>query len=227
VVFASTSDVYGKGPAVPFREADDLVLGSPQSSRWAYAVSKMYDEHLCFAYAERYGVRSTIIRYFGGYGPNQHPSWWGGPQSVFMEAVLAGKPLEIHGDGLQTRSFTYVDDLVKGTILAMESDNSWGEIFNIGDTREITIVELAEMIWRLMKKEGKPPMTFVPYTTFHGGRYEDVRRRFPDITKARDMLGFVPTVKLEDGLKTTIEWRMQIAREKIAGDPSGERELLH
>jgi UDP-glucose 4-epimerase len=108
----------------------------------------------------------------------------------------------------------------------MESDNSWGEIFNIGDTREISIVELAEMIWRLMKKEGKPLMTFVPYTTFHGGRYEDVRRRIPDITKARDMLGFVPTVKLEDGLKTTIEWRMQIAREKIAGDPSGEHELL-
>ncbi len=210
VVFASTSDVYGKNPGVPFREIDDLVLGESGIARWAYAASKIYDEHLCFAYAEKHKTRVTIVRYFGGYGPNQHATWWGGPQSVFIDAILNGKPIDIHGDGLQTRSFTYVDDLVAGTVLAMESGKSDGEIFNIGDTRELTIIQLAELIWKLMRGAGAPPMNFIPYTTFFGGKYEDVRRRIPDITKAERMLGFAPTMSLEEGLKITIDWQTSI-----------------
>ncbi|HCV43883.1 MAG TPA: nucleoside-diphosphate sugar epimerase [Bacteroidetes bacterium] len=210
VMFASTSDVYGKNSEVPFKETDSLVLGESGVARWAYAVSKIYDEHLCFAHTEKYKTRVAIVRYFGGYGRNQHTTWWGGPQSVFIDAVLKGKPIEIHGDGLQTRSFTYVDDLVAGTVLTMESDKSDGEIFNIGDTREITIVELAEMIWRLMKGEGRPPLQFVPYSTFFGGKYEDVRRRIPEISKAKNLLGFAPTMELEEGLKIAIDWQTKL-----------------
>jgi UDP-glucose 4-epimerase len=210
VVFASTSDVYGKNSDVPFSETQNLVLGESGIARWAYAVSKIYDEHLCFAHIEKYKTRVAIMRYFGGYGPNQHTTWWGGPQSVFIDAILNGKPIEIHGDGLQTRSFSYVDDLVAGTMLAMENDKADGEIFNIGDTREITIIQLAELIWKLMKHEGSPPLNFIPYSTFFGGKYEDVRRRIPDIRKAGRVLGFAPTIQLEAGLKIAIDWQTSI-----------------
>jgi UDP-glucose 4-epimerase len=207
VLLASTSDVYGKNPDVPFKETDNLVIGESGIARWAYAISKLYDEHLCFAYAEKYKIRMTIARYFGGYGPNQHMTWWGGPQSVFIDAVQNGKQMEIHGDGLQTRSFTSVDDMVEGTILMIESDKVDGEIINIGDTREITIIHLAEMIWSLMGGKGAAPLKFVPYQSFAGGKYEDVRRRIPDITKAKRLLGFQPKVVLEEGLKTAIDWQ--------------------
>ncbi len=207
VVFASTSDVYGKNPEVPFKETDNLVLGESGIARWAYAASKIYDEHLCFAHKEKHHTRITIVRYFGGYGPNQHMTWWGGPQSVFIDAILNDKPIDIHGDGLQTRSFTYVDDLVAGTVLTMESDAADGEIFNLGDTREVTIVGLAEIIWKLMKGEGPVSLKFIPYSSFFGGKYEDVRRRIPDITKAKEVLGFEPTMRLEEGLKIAIDWQ--------------------
>ena len=220
VVFASTSDVYGKNPDVPFKEEDNLVLGESGVARWAYAASKIYDEHLCFAHIEKFKTRITIVRYFGGYGPNQHTTWWGGPQSVFIDAILNDKPIEIHGDGLQTRSFTYVDDLVAGTILAMESDRSDGEIFNIGDTRELTIIGLAEMIWKLMKGDGSPPLKFIPYSSFYGGKYEDVRRRIPETRKAKEVLGFETTVRLEDGLKRAIDWQTGLWQSERAATTS-------
>lgn len=207
VVLASTSDVYGKNPNIPFKETDNLVIGESGIARWAYAVSKLYDEHMCFAYAEKYGLRFTIARFFGGYGRNQHMTWWGGPQSVFIDAILNGEPIDIHGDGLQTRSFTYVDDLVQGVTLLMESDDADGEIFNVGATREIAIIDLARLIWALMDGKGEPPLKFIPYKQFFGGKYEDVRRRIPDIQKARRILGFEPTVDLEEGLPRAIEWQ--------------------
>jgi nucleoside-diphosphate-sugar epimerase len=212
LVFASTSDVYGKNPTLPFKETDNLVLGNSGVARWAYAVSKVYDEHLCFAHIEKYKTRLTILRYFGGYGPNQNTSWWGGPQSVFIGAILAGQPMEIHGDGLQTRSFTYIDDLVDGTLRAMENKNANGEIFNLGDTREITILHLSELIWKLMKGDRPIERKFVPYATFFGGKYEDVRRRVPDIAKAKERLGFEPKMNLEKGLRIAIAWQTQISK---------------
>ena len=129
---------------------------------------------------------------------------------MFIDAILNGKPIEIHGDGLQTRSFTYVDDLVAGTILAMENDKADGEIFNLGDTREMTIIQLSEIIWKLMKGEGSAPLNFIPYSTFFGGKYEDVRRRIPDITKAERVLRFAPSMQLEAGLKIAIDWQTRI-----------------
>src|SRR5919108_349397 len=172
-VVASTSDVYGRNPKLPFREDDDSVLGSSKVARWSYAVSKLFDEHLAFAYQESCGFPVTVLRFFGSYGPRHHLSWWGGPQAVFIDAVLNGREIPIHGDGLQTRTFTYVSDTVEGIYAAIVKPEANGEIFNIGSTHEITILELAETIKRLSKTPGALKLKFVPYESFVGGKYED------------------------------------------------------
>ncbi|MFX0137039.1 MAG: GDP-mannose 4,6-dehydratase [Candidatus Hodarchaeota archaeon] len=204
-VIASTSDVYGKNPHIPFKEDGDLVIGNPMVKRWSYAVSKMFDEQLCFAYRDKYGVPIVIMRYFGSYGPNQNLTWWGGPQSVFISAALNNKPLEIHGDGQQTRSFTYVSDTIDGTLRCIEDEKAIGEVFNIGNNKEITIIDLARLVWRLVCGQSEVKLNFVPYSNF--GKYEDVRRRIPDISKAKKLLQFEPKVELEEGLIKTIEWQ--------------------
>ncbi len=207
-VLASTSDVYGRNPEVPFsEERSDLVLGSPKSARWAYAVSKAFDEHLGFAYQEEYGLPVTLLRFFGSYGPRHHLSWWGGPQPVFIDAILKGEPVTIHGDGKQTRTFTYVDDTIEGICRSMMLDEANGEVFNIGGAEEVSILELANVIWELCAT-GKPlEIEFVPYQSFTGQRYDDVRRRVPDVEFAHQKLGFLATTPLVEGLKRTIAWQ--------------------
>jgi UDP-glucose 4-epimerase len=207
VVFASTSDVYGKNPNLPFAETHDLYLGETNVKRWAYASSKIMDEHFCFAYQQEYGVPVTILRFFGGYGPGQNRTWWGGPQSVFIDAALKDQPMEIHGDGLQTRSFTYVDDTVDGIVQAMFSKEAVGEMFNLGNVREVSILELAKLVWRLAGR-GDAKINFISYQTF--GKYDDVRNRVPDIGKAREFLGFEPKIDLVEGLSRTIEWQRAV-----------------
>src|SRR3990172_5165645 len=207
VVLASTSDVYGKNPCVPFAETHDLYMGESNVKRWAYAVSKILDEHFSLAYQEKYGIPVTILRFFGGYGPGQNITWLGGPQSVFINAALTDQPMEIHGDGLQTRSFTYIDDTVDGIIRAMFAEKSAGEIFNLGNTKEIAILDLARLVWKLAGK-GEPKLKFISYQAF--GKYEDVRNRIPDITKARTLLGFEPKIDLIEGLMKTIAWQKKI-----------------
>ncbi|RLD07229.1 MAG: nucleoside-diphosphate sugar epimerase [Chloroflexi bacterium] len=208
VVAASTSDVYGKNRDLPFREDSDLVIGAPDVKRWAYAISKMFDEQLFFGYHERYGIDIVMLRFFGGYGPNQNLTWWGGPQSVFIEKALENKEIPLHGDGQQTRSFTYISDHVNGIVRTIEMPEANNLVFNIGNTYEITIEDLAKLIWRLVRGEDdKPKIKLIPYETF--GKYEDVRRRIPDITRAREILGFKPKVDLEEGLKKTIAWQIE------------------
>ena len=213
IVAASTSDVYGKNPDVPFTEDSNLVMGNPDVKRWSYAISKMFEEQLLFAYRERFGVPVVALRFFGGYGPHQNLSWWGGPQSVFINAALDGTALEIHGDGSQTRSFTYISDHVDGIIRCVEMEAANNAVFNLGNTREIGILELAKLIWRLVRPNEPPRIMLKPYAAF--GKYEDVMRRIPDITRARTLLGFDPKVDLEAGLKTTIDW--QILRRRQLG----------
>lgn len=214
VVAASTSDVYGKNPDVPFSENSNLVMGNPDVKRWAYAISKMFEEQMMFAYQEKYGIPVVALRFFGGYGPNQNLSWWGGPQSVFINKALDNEEIEVHGDGKQTRSFTFISDHVDGIARTVEMDAANNLVFNLGNTREISIGDLATLIWRLVRGEGDAPkVKLVPYATF--GKYEDVMRRIPDITRARTLLGFEPQVDLEDGLRKTITW--QIARRKQLG----------
>lgn len=208
-VLASTSDVYGKNPKIPFTEESDLVLGPSTVARWGYAVSKLYDEHLTLSFADAYGIPINIVRIFGSYGPRHNLTWWGGPQSVFIGSVFRGEEIPIHGDGKQTRSFTYVSDTVSGILAVIEKGAS-GEVFNIGSNHEISIVELARLIHRLSGSKVPLKLKFIPYNDIGGRRYEDVRRRVPDTTKANQLLGFQAQVSLEDGLKRTIEWQKNI-----------------
>jgi UDP-glucose 4-epimerase len=207
VVVASTSDVYGKNLHLPFDESSDSVIGPSTIPRWGYAVSKLFEEHLALAYQDAYGFPVSLARFFGSYGPRHHLSWWGGPQSVFISAVLKDEEVEIHGDGLQTRSFCYVSDTVDGLVRMIESDKANGEIFNIGSVQEIAIKDLAYLIKKLSCTPGELKARFVPYKNF--GNYEDVRRRIPDIGKARKLLGFQPQILLEEGLQRTIAWQRE------------------
>ena len=140
VIVTSTSDVYGDGTP-PYREDGQLVIGPPTSKRWAYAVSKMYDEHHALALADERDLKVTILRLFNVYGPRNHLTWWGGPTVTFIESLLNGEAVEIHGDGLQTRSFTYVEDTVDGFMRALQTPESRGEVVNVGSTDALSIRE--------------------------------------------------------------------------------------
>ena len=210
VFLASTSDVYGKNPNLPFREESDLLIGTSTVARWSYAISKLYGEHLAFAYQEQYEIPVVILRIFGSYGPRQHLSWWGGPQSVFISQILNDQEITIHGDGKQIRTFTYVNDTINGFVSAVEKDEANGQIFNIGSTYEISIMDLAKLMHRLCNTTNHLKLKFVPYSSFYGGRYEDVKRRLPDISKAKRILGFEPKISLERGLTITIKWQKKV-----------------
>jgi len=210
IIFASTSDVYGKNPQIPFHENSDLVMGPTTTKRWAYALSKIYGEQYIIANHDEFDLTYTITRFFGSYGPHQNLTWWGGPQSVFIEKAIRKEPIEIHGDGNQTRTFTFVDDTVSALILCIENEKSNNEIFNTGSkaNAEISIKNLAILIWQLINgKDSEPLLNFIPYTQF--GNYEDVMRRVPDISKLCSYFNFQPSWDLEEGLKVAIEWQKQ------------------
>lgn len=210
-VLASTSDVYGRNPNLPFNEeSSDSVIGSSKSPRWAYAVSKLFDEHLALAYQDSYGFPVTLLRFFGSYGPNQPLSWWGGPPPVFINAVLKDLEIPIHGDGSQTRSFTYVSDTVAGIYAATMNDKANGEIINIGNNEEITILGLAEKVHEVYAGPNDLKVKLVPYESFSGKQYQDVMRRVPDNTLCRELLGVTPQVSLAEGLAKTIEWQKAV-----------------
>ena len=209
LVFTSTSDVYGNGTP-PYSEDGELVIGPPTTKRWAYAVSKMYDEHYGFALADERGLKITILRLFNAYGPRNHLSWWGGPVVTFVEALLDGEPMEIHGDGRQTRTFTHVRDIAKGIVAALERPDSRGEVINLGGTETVTILELAHLV---QSEVGLPPEPlrahFLPYESLPG-KYQDVRHRTPDTAKAQRLLGFEAGITLAEGLRETVEWHQDL-----------------
>jgi len=206
MVLASTSDCYGRNPEVPFSEESASVIGSPHVRRWSYAISKMFEEQALLAFRERHKLEAVILRLFGGYGPRQNMTWWGGPQSVFIAAALKGEELEVHGTGRQTRSFTYVSDMVEGFLRAVDVRAADGEMLNIGADREIAIEDLAAMVWGMVRDDA-PRIKKIPLATF--GRYEDVERRIPDNSRAARVLGYRPSVRLEEGLPRTIAWQRE------------------
>ena len=211
LIFASTSDVYGKNPDVPFSETSNLVLGPTTIKRWAYAISKIYGEQYIIASHEEYGLDYTIARFFGAYGPNQNLTWWGGPQSVFISKALLKEEMEIHGDGRQTRTFTYIEDTINAIARFISDSRSDNQIFNVGSTHkcEISVLDLAKLIWEQINGDKiKPMLKFVPYTDF--GKYEDVMVRVPDISKIKEFFNFEPVWSLEEGLKETIAWQRKI-----------------
>ncbi|MBI2116610.1 MAG: GDP-mannose 4,6-dehydratase [candidate division NC10 bacterium] len=203
LVLASTSEIYGKASHVPFREDDDRVLGSTAVARWSYSMSKAVDEHFAFAYAAK-GLPVSIVRYFNSYGPRLDERGYGSVVANFIRQALRGDSITVHGDGKQTRCFTYIEDAVAGTLLAGEVKEALGEAFNIGSTRESSILDLAKAIKRLTRS--KSPIEFVAYEAYYGEGFEDTRRRVPSVDKAKRLLGFTAKVDLEAGLKKTIAW---------------------
>ena len=212
-VLASTSDVYGRNPDLPFREDGNCVIGPSTVARWAYGVSKLCDEHMAFAYNHEYKIPVTILRFFGSYGERQYLSWWGGPQGVFLEAISKGEPIEVHGDGSQTRCFTHIDDMTEATARAIERDEANGEIINIGNDEEISILGLATLMHELSPVGGEPNIKLKPYASFDRD-YQDVMRRIPDLTKQREILGFTPQISLEEGTRRLWDWYSKLERDE-------------
>ncbi|HEY3317926.1 MAG TPA: NAD-dependent epimerase/dehydratase family protein [Coriobacteriia bacterium] len=209
VRLASTSDVYGMSPEPTLSEDGQLVMGPPTVKRWSYAISKLFDEQLALAYAEEDGLDVAVLRFFNSYGPRHHRSWWGGPQSVFIDAALGGGKLTVHGDGSQRRCFTYASDLVEGIALAVEAEDLTGEVLNIGNPREeVSIRQLAEEVCDLTGRDPQEAVEYVPHEGLFG-RYQEVQRRVPDISRMRERFGYAPGVTLRDGLSRTIEWHRE------------------
>ncbi len=203
VVVASTSEVYGKGIAFPFREDADLVLGPPDKTRWGYAASKLIDEFLALAYWKERQVPVIVVRFFNTVGPRQSDRY-GMVIPNFVRRALAGEPLTVHGDGAQTRSFTWVGDVVSALIALVNEPRSVGQVFNIGNGAEVSIRELAEKITTMTDSDSC--IQFVPYHEVFGHSFEDMQRRVPDISKIQRLVGFKPQVQLDEILERVIEY---------------------
>ena len=202
VVIFSTSEVYGKSTAVPFREDADLVMGSTFKRRWAYACSKAIDEFLALAYWRERGLPVMIARLFNTVGPRQ-TGQYGMVIPNFVQQALSGKPIRVFGDGQQTRSFTYVGDVVRALIELAGEPRAVGQVFNIGNPEEISMLELAARVKRLTGSASE--IQLVPYDEAYGPGFEDMRRRVPDIGKIRDYIGYQPTVGLDEILARVVE----------------------
>ncbi len=206
VLIASTSEVYGKTTKVPMSEDDERVLGSTKVHRWGYSTAKALDEHLAFAYAS-HGLPVSVVRYFNSFGPRIDPRGYGSVVASFISQALAGKPITMHGDGSQTRCFTYVDDTARGTFLAGFTEAAEGVAINIGNPVETSIRELAERVQALVGSTAG--IDSISYEQYYGPGFEDTKRRVPDARRAKALLGWEPTVDLGTGLARTLEWWKQ------------------
>jgi len=208
VVVASTSEVYGKSVDLPFREDADLVMGSTSKHRWAYACSKAIDEFLALAYWKEKRLPVIIVRFFNTVGPRQ-TGRYGMVIPNFVRQALAGEPITVYGDGTQSRSFTYVGDVVRGLIALVRQPAAIGQVFNIGNTEEISIGDLAVRI-KAMTGSSSPIVT-IPYDRAYEAGFEDMPRRVPDLTKIRKLVGYEPTVQLDEILRTVIAYEQKRA----------------
>lgn len=203
VVVASTSEVYGKSTDVPFREDADLVMGATVKHRWAYACSKAIDEFLALAYWKERKLPVIVIRLFNTVGPRQ-TGQYGMVIPNFVRQALAGQPITVFGDGTQQRSFTYVGDVVRGLVALVREPKAVGEVFNIGNGEEVSIRELAEKV--KAKTGSASPIVTIPYDQAYEAGFEDMPRRVPDITKINALVGYEPTVHLDEILDKVIDY---------------------
>lgn len=204
VVVASTSEVYGKGVRVPFREDDDRLMGPTTRSRWAYAESKAVDEFLSLAYHHQFGLPVIITRFFNTVGPRQ-TGRYGMVVPRFVRHALKGEPLQVYGDGQQSRCFGDVTDVVRAVADLAEHPGAIGQVFNVGNTEEITIRALAERVVDLTGS--KSDIQMVPYEEAYGPGFEDMQRRVPSIEKLNRLTGYKPRCTLEDTLHRVIEYQ--------------------
>ncbi|HJX93004.1 MAG TPA: GDP-mannose 4,6-dehydratase [Pyrinomonadaceae bacterium] len=204
VLVASTSEVYGLSTDVPFREDGNLVMGATTKGRWSYACSKAIDEFLALAYWREKKLPTIVVRLFNTVGPRQ-TGQYGMVIPTFVKQALAGRPITVYGDGKQTRCFGYVGDVVGALIKLMDHKDAVGNVFNIGSTVEISILQLAQRIKELTKSDSE--IVFVPYDEAYEEGFEDMPRRIPDISKVRDLVGFEPKMSLDGILQSVIDFQ--------------------
>ncbi len=202
VILASTSEVYGKSTDVPFHEDADLVLGPTPKHRWAYACSKAIDEFLALAYWKERKLPVVIVRFFNTVGPRQ-TGRYGMVIPNFVRQALAGQPITVHGDGTQTRSFCHVRDVVGALLRLMDEPRAVGEVFNVGNSQEISIMALAERV-RALTASGSPIVT-IPYDQAYESGFEDMPRRVPDLSKIHGLIGYEPRTDLDAILADVID----------------------
>ena len=202
VFIASTSEVYGKSADVPFREAADLVLGPSAKHRWAYACSKLIDEFLALAYWKEKKLPVVIVRLFNTVGPRQ-TGQYGMVLPTFVRQALAGHPITVFGDGTQSRSFTYVGDVIDALVRLATNPRAVGEVFNIGNMGEVSIGDLAVRVKELAGSCS--PIHYIPYDQAYEAGFEDMPRRVPDISKIRNFVGYEPKLQLDDIIRSVIE----------------------
>jgi UDP-glucose 4-epimerase len=203
VLIASTSEVYGKGVKVPFREEDDCLIGPTTHSRWAYAVSKQVDEFLGLAYQHQFGLPVVVMRFFNTVGPRQ-TGQYGMVVPRFVRQALRGQAITVYGDGQQSRCFGDVDDVVGAITGLAEHSAAVGQVFNIGNTEEITIRALAEHVIALTGSAST--IQYVPYDEAYAPGFEDMQRRVPSLEKINRLTGYKPRHSLDDILKRVIAY---------------------
>jgi UDP-glucose 4-epimerase len=208
VLIASSSEVYGKSESIPFREEDDLVLGSTSLSRWSYACSKAIDEFLGQAYYQQHGLGVVIARFFNTIGPRQ-TGRYGMVVPRFVQWALANEPLCIYGTGAQRRCFCYVGDVVEAIIGLMKCEEAVGKVFNVGTGEEISIEALADKVIALTGSRSKK--RFVPYEVAYGRPIEDMMRRLPGTERIQQMIGWKPRTDLNETLRIIIEDHRRMA----------------
>ena len=214
VLVASTSEVYGKSESLPYREDANLVLGPPDKTRWGYATSKLLDEFLALGYARQHSLPVTVVRLFNTVGPRQSDRY-GMVLPNFVRWALANEPIVVHGQGTQTRSFTWVGDVVWAMTTLINEPRAAGEVFNIGNGEEIAIRDLAR---RVCERTGSSSaLQYMEYEQAFDCNFEDMPRRVPDISKLRRLIGYEPRVQLNAIIDSVIEyWSRQAGVELVA-----------
>lgn len=217
VLVTSTSEVYGKSPAVALAEDTDRVVGSPLTTRWSYAEAKALDETLTYLYWHDRAMATVIVRLFNVAGPRQ-TGRYGMVLPRFVDQALRNEPLTVFGDGQQTRCFCHVTDAADALAVLIDRPAAYGKVFNIGRPDEVTIKDLADRVITLT--ESASSIRYVPYEMAYGDGYEDMRRRVPDISRARDVIGFEPTMGLDDIIRSVIADRRARIDEEITVRPT-------
>jgi UDP-glucose 4-epimerase len=202
VLVPSTSEVYGKGISVPFKEEDDLLTGSTDKHRWAYACAKTLDEFLALAHWKETRLQVVVVRLFNTVGPRQ-TGQYGMVVPNFVKAAIKGEDLTVHGDGSQSRCFGHVLDIIEGLTKVIETPECFGQVVNLGNAEEVTIKGLAEKAIAMTGSESK--IKFIPYEEAYGEGFEDMQRRVPSLEKAKRLIGYQPTRTLEDIINDVAE----------------------
>jgi len=215
VLVASTSEVYGLSAEVPFREDGNLVMGATNKGRWSYACSKAIDEFLALAYWREKKLPTIVVRLFNTVGPRQ-TGQYGMVIPTFVRQALAGRPITVYGSGKQSRCFCYVGDVVGALVKLMDAEDSVGELFNIGSSQEISILDLAQRVKELTDSDSE--IVFVPYDEAYEEGFEDMPRRIPDTSKVNKLVGFKPEKRLDEILQAVIDFHSDSSRNTITAN---------